>query len=60
MLEMEMTPMMDRRDPNDPVAVYVREVCTAEPLTKTEEAKLFRELGHSDEWDERRENARED
>ena len=56
MLEMETTPMMDHHDPNDPVAVYVREVSTVEPLTKTEEEKLFRELGHSGEWDEQREN----
>jgi len=48
--------MLDHNNPNDPVAVYVREVCKVEPLTKTEEAKLFRELGHSGEWDEQREN----
>jgi len=48
--------MMDHHDPNDPVAVYVREVGTVEPLTKAEEAKLSRELGHSGEWDEQQEN----
>jgi DNA-directed RNA polymerase sigma subunit (sigma70/sigma32) len=47
---------MDNHDPNDPVAVYVLEVSKFEPLTKTEEAKLFRELGHSGNWDEQREN----
>ena len=47
---------MDNHDPNDPVAVYVREVGKVEPLTKTEETKLFRELGHSGDWDEQREN----
>jgi RNA polymerase primary sigma factor len=55
MLEMEMT-HMDHNDPNDPVAFYVREVSTVEPLTEAEEAKLFLELGHSGEWDEQREN----
>src|SRR5580700_6735958 len=47
---------MDRNDPDDPVAFYVREASAVEPLTKAEEAKLFRELGHSGEWDEQREN----
>jgi DNA-directed RNA polymerase sigma subunit (sigma70/sigma32) len=55
MLEMETT-HMDHHDPNDPVAVYVREVSAVEPLSKAEEVKLFRELGHSGEWDEQREN----
>jgi RNA polymerase primary sigma factor len=55
MLEME-TAHMDHYDPNDPVAVYLREVGTVEPLTEAEEAKLFRELGHSGERDEQREN----
>ena len=39
--------MTDHHDSNDPVAVYLREVSTVEPLTTTEEAKLFRELCHS-------------
>jgi RNA polymerase primary sigma factor len=55
MLEMETT-HMDHYDPNDPVAVYVREVGTVESLTKAEEAKLFGELGHSGARDEQREN----
>jgi RNA polymerase primary sigma factor len=55
MLEMEMT-QMEHHDPDDPVAVYVLEVSKFEPLTKTEETKLFRELGHSGDWDEQREN----
>ena len=55
MLEMEMT-QMENHDPDDPVAVYVLEISNVEPLTKTEETKLFLELGHSGDWDERREN----
>jgi DNA-directed RNA polymerase sigma subunit (sigma70/sigma32) len=55
MPEMEMT-HMDNHDPNDPVAVYVLEASKVEPLTKTEQTKLFRELGHSGDWDEQREN----
>jgi RNA polymerase primary sigma factor len=55
MLEMEMT-QMENHDPNDPVAVYVLEASKVEPLTKAEETKLFRELGHSGDWDEQREN----
>jgi len=47
---------MENHDPNDPVAVYVLEVSKVEPLTKMEETKLFRELGHSDDWDQQREN----
>jgi RNA polymerase primary sigma factor len=56
MLEMEKT-KMDSHDPDDPVAVYVLEVSQAEPLTKMEETKLFRELGHSGDWDQQKENA---
>jgi DNA-directed RNA polymerase sigma subunit (sigma70/sigma32) len=55
MLKTEMT-QMENNDPNDPVAVYVLEASKVEPLTKMEEAKLFRELGHSDDWDGQREN----
>jgi DNA-directed RNA polymerase sigma subunit (sigma70/sigma32) len=39
--------VMDNRDPNDPVAVYILEASQVKPLTKAEEMKLFRELGHS-------------
>jgi DNA-directed RNA polymerase sigma subunit (sigma70/sigma32) len=49
-------PQMDNHSPNDPVAVYVLEAGKVEPLTKAEEEKLFRELGHSGDWDEHREN----
>jgi DNA-directed RNA polymerase sigma subunit (sigma70/sigma32) len=41
---------------SDPVAMYIREASNVEPLTKDEEARLLRELGHSGDWDERREN----
>jgi RNA polymerase primary sigma factor len=55
MLNVEMR-HMENHDPNDPVAVYVLEVSKVEPLTKMEETELFRELGHSGDWDEQREN----
>jgi len=55
MLEGEAT-RMDTHDPNDPLSVYIREVCNVEPLTKDEEAKLFRELGARADWDEASEN----
>jgi RNA polymerase primary sigma factor len=55
MLETETT-QMENHDPNDPLAVYVLEVGKVEPLTKMEETKLFRELGHSGDWDQQREN----
>jgi RNA polymerase primary sigma factor len=53
---MEAT-QMENHDPNDPVAVYIREACSVEPLTKLEETRLFRELGHQGNLDEQRENA---
>jgi RNA polymerase primary sigma factor len=37
-------------DPNDPVAMYLREVAKIEPLTAPEQAELFRRLGASDDW----------
>lgn len=37
-------------DPNDPVAVYLREAASIEPLTVAAEAELFRRLGASDDW----------
>jgi DNA-directed RNA polymerase sigma subunit (sigma70/sigma32) len=55
MVDMETT-HMETHDPNDPVAVYIREVSNVDPLTKVEERKLFRELGHWGDWDEQREN----
>jgi len=58
MLDMETT-HMENRDPDDPVAEYIREACNVEPLTKEEEAKLFRELGPLGRWGdlgEQREN----
>ncbi len=47
---------MDAHDPNDPLSVYIREVCNVAPLTKDEEVKLFRELGARADWDEASEN----
>jgi RNA polymerase primary sigma factor len=35
---------MENRDPDDPVAMYMRELSTIEPLTKDEETSLFQEL----------------
>ena len=55
---MEMT-QMENHDPDDPVAIYIREATNVQPLTKEEEAKLFRELGNLRNWgdlDEQREN----
>ena len=47
---------MGNYDPNDPVAVYIDEACTVEPLTKTEESNLFRELAGPGDWNEAQEN----
>jgi RNA polymerase primary sigma factor len=35
---------MEKHDPDDPVAVYKRELSTIEPLTNHEETSLFQEL----------------
>ena len=35
---------MENHDPDDPVAMYMRELSTIEPLTKDEETSLFEEL----------------
>lgn len=51
------TTHMDNDDPDDPVAMYILEASKVEPLTKVEEAKLFREMGQWGKWDERGENA---
>jgi RNA polymerase primary sigma factor len=48
---------MDNNDPDDPVARYILEASKVEPLTKVEEARLFREMGQWGNWDERGENA---
>lgn len=51
---------MENHDPDDPVAMYIREASNVEPLTREEEAKLFRELGILAHWgnlDEQRESA---
>ena len=47
---------MENQDPDDPVAMYIREACNVGPLTREEETKLFRELGRWGDWDEQREN----
>jgi len=41
---------MEKHDPDDPVAMYIREASNVKPLTKEEEAKLFQELGRLDHW----------
>jgi len=48
---------MESHDPDDPVAVYILEASKVEPLTKVEETKLFQEIGHWGNWDERGESA---
>src|SRR5690242_3300787 len=55
MLEMERK-CMEHHDPDDPVAIYIREVSKIEPLRTDEETKLFQELGGGGNWDETREN----
>jgi DNA-directed RNA polymerase sigma subunit (sigma70/sigma32) len=35
---------METHDPDDPVAIYMRELSTIKPLTKHEETNLFEEL----------------
>ena len=48
--------MAENHNPVDPVALYIREASTVEPLTKEEERKLFRELGRWGDCDEQRED----
>src|SRR5579864_5333679 len=43
-------------NPDDPLAVYMREVGSLAPLAKDEETQLLRELAASGDWDEAREN----
>ena len=47
---------MQNHDPDDPVAVYIREVGSVTPLAKDEETDLFRRLAGPGDWDEAREN----
>ncbi len=47
---------MENYRPDDPVAVYVREVGSVTPLTRDEEIELFRKLAGPGDWDEAREN----
>ena len=35
---------MEKQDPDDPVAMYIREVSNLEPLPEDEETSLFKEL----------------
>ena len=48
---------MENHNPDDPVAMYILEASKVEPLTRMEESKLFREMGHWGNWDEKGENA---
>jgi DNA-directed RNA polymerase sigma subunit (sigma70/sigma32) len=48
---------MEEHGPNDPVAVYLREVGRAAPLTEQEEATLFQELRGKGNWDKAKESA---
>ncbi|MGB9104514.1 MAG: sigma factor, partial [Terriglobales bacterium] len=48
---------MDTHDLDDPVAMYLREAASIEPLSKAEETELFQRLGHSGNWDEDAETA---
>lgn len=47
---------MELRDPNDPVAMYISEAASVEPLSAAEEAEAFRQLAATDDWDGEREN----
>ena len=47
---------MGNHDRDDPVAMYIREASSVEPLTKDEETKLFLELAGPGDWEEAREN----
>jgi DNA-directed RNA polymerase sigma subunit (sigma70/sigma32) len=46
---------MEQYDPDDPVAIYIREVSKIELLSKDEGKKLFQELSGKGDWDETRE-----
>jgi hypothetical protein len=43
---------MENHGPDDPVAVYIREVGSVRPLAKDEEIELFRKLAGLGDWDE--------
>jgi DNA-directed RNA polymerase sigma subunit (sigma70/sigma32) len=43
---------MEIHNPDDPLAVYVKEIGNVEPLNKDEEMRLFRELAGQGVWDE--------
>jgi RNA polymerase primary sigma factor len=47
---------MGNHDLEDPVAMYIREASSVEPLTKDEETKLFQKLAGPSDWDEVRKN----
>jgi RNA polymerase primary sigma factor len=47
---------MDADAPNDPLAMYLREVANVERFTTKEQIELFRQLGHSGNWGERQED----
>lgn len=47
---------MGDHNPDDPVAVYLREVGSMAPLAKDEEMQLFRQLARAGDWDEAHEN----
>jgi RNA polymerase primary sigma factor len=47
---------MGDHDPDDPVAVYMREVGNLATLAKDEEMQLLRQLAGAGDWDEAREN----
>jgi hypothetical protein len=46
---------METHDPNDPVAVYINEVGSIEPLAKDEEVQLFQQLAGPGDWNEAKE-----
>ncbi len=48
---------MEHYGPDDPITWYLRELESIEPLTRDEEAALFRQLAGSGSWDEKQESA---
>lgn len=47
---------MENHGPDDPVAVYIREVGSVTPLSKNEETEVFRKLAGPGDWDAARES----